>query len=318
MDDTATLELCANCGKSGNDVDKLKKCNACYLVKYCDVECQKAHRPEHKKDCRTRAAELKDIELFSEGHKHYLEDCPICLMPMPIDEKYGVLHYCCMKLICFGCSHQRRIVDHGYAQVDVTQDACPLCRGRLPPSRDNRANLKIIQRRVDAGDPKAHEYLGDLYSKGKRGLPVDKARAVELWTEAARLGSVSAHFQLCAAYAMGDGVGRSMKLSIRHCESAAKNGHPLARHNLGCDELDVRNYKRALKHWMISAKMGYEESLTSILELCKHGHASKDDYACALAGYQMAVDERMSPERTAVEEIMRQMSGTVLSSGTVV
>ena len=77
---TATLELCANCGKSDNDVDKLKKCNACYLVKYCDVECQKAHRPEHKKDCRTRAAELKDIELFSEGHKHYLEDCPICLI----------------------------------------------------------------------------------------------------------------------------------------------------------------------------------------------------------------------------------------------
>ena len=162
----AALDTCANCGKSGNDSNvKLKKCNACYLVKYCGVECQKAHRPKHKKDCRTRATELKDIELFSEGHDHYLEDCPICLMPMPINEKYVVLHFCCMKLICMGCSHRKRLVDHGYgAQVDVTKEACPLCRSTV--SRDDRENLKIIQRRVDAGDPNDHEYLGDFYSEG--------------------------------------------------------------------------------------------------------------------------------------------------------
>ena len=147
---------------------------------------------------------------------------------------------------------------------------------------------------------------------------MDKARAVESWTEAARLSSVSAHFELCAALALGNGVGRSMKLSIHHCEIAAKGGHPLARHNLGCDESDLRNYKRALKHWMISAMMGHEESLTSILELCKHGNASKDDYARALAGFQKAVDERTSPERTSAKELRRLMSGTVLSSGAVV
>eukprot|EP00956_Cyclotella_meneghiniana_P005999 scaffold7807_cov62-Cyclotella_meneghiniana.AAC.3 len=276
-----------------------------------------AHRPRHKKECKKRAAELKHIELFNEdGPSHYLEDCPICLAPMPVDEEYTVLNFCCMKYICAGCTDRRRFVDHGYAQIDVSQNVCPLCRTTV--SRDQRENLQIIQRRVDAGDHVAYKYLGDLYSMGRRGLPVDKTRAVELWTESARLGSAAAHFDLANAYRKGDGVDRSMKLATHHLEIAAKGGHPLARHNLGCEEANLCNYRRALKHWMISAKMGYEKSLTCILDLCKYGDATKDDYAVALAGFRKADDERKSPDRTLAEERMRRMSGTILSTGRVV
>ena len=54
----STEDVCANCGKQGSDT-KLKDCTACRLVKYCGVECQKAHRKQHKKTCKKRAAELK-------------------------------------------------------------------------------------------------------------------------------------------------------------------------------------------------------------------------------------------------------------------
>ena len=63
--------VCANCGKHGDGeggVVKLKNCTACLLVKYCSVDCQKAHRKHHKKACRQRVAELKDEQLFSQGH----------------------------------------------------------------------------------------------------------------------------------------------------------------------------------------------------------------------------------------------------------
>ena len=43
---------CAACGKSANDDVKLKQCSACKLVAYCNVTCQKAHRKEHKEDCK--------------------------------------------------------------------------------------------------------------------------------------------------------------------------------------------------------------------------------------------------------------------------
>ena len=51
-----TTSTCAACGKASDD---LKDCTACHLVKYCNRECQIAHRPKHKKECRKRSAELK-------------------------------------------------------------------------------------------------------------------------------------------------------------------------------------------------------------------------------------------------------------------
>jgi len=48
----AVTMSCASCGKTGADDVKLKICTACKLVKYCSVECQKNHRPQHKKACK--------------------------------------------------------------------------------------------------------------------------------------------------------------------------------------------------------------------------------------------------------------------------
>ena len=43
------MESCAACGK----IDAgLKACAACMLVKYCNANCQIAHWPKHKKNCR--------------------------------------------------------------------------------------------------------------------------------------------------------------------------------------------------------------------------------------------------------------------------
>ena len=55
---------CANCGRGAAEVEgdgvKLKTCTGCKSVRYCDVKCQKEHRPKHKQECKKRAAELKD------------------------------------------------------------------------------------------------------------------------------------------------------------------------------------------------------------------------------------------------------------------
>eukprot|EP00985_Skeletonema_marinoi_P020392 scaffold12117_cov76-Skeletonema_marinoi.AAC.2 len=37
----ADTSCCASCGIAGGDDIKLKKCNGCYLVKYCSLKCQK-------------------------------------------------------------------------------------------------------------------------------------------------------------------------------------------------------------------------------------------------------------------------------------
>ena len=84
---------------------------------------------------------------------------------------------------------------------------------------------------------------------------------------------------------------------MRHYEIAAKGRHPAARHDLGLFDHDAGRRDRALKHFMISAKMGYEVSCIAIKFMFTHGDATKDDYAEALAGFRDATDEMRSPQR---------------------
>ena len=46
--DVSMESCCANCGAESGDAVKLKNCTACRLVKYCGVDCQKAHRGQHR------------------------------------------------------------------------------------------------------------------------------------------------------------------------------------------------------------------------------------------------------------------------------
>ena len=88
---SATIDKCAACGKEG---DSLKACTACFIVKYCNRDCQISHRKQHKKECKKRAAELYDEKLFKEPP---IDECPICMLPMPIRSDDTCVEICCGK-----------------------------------------------------------------------------------------------------------------------------------------------------------------------------------------------------------------------------
>ena len=115
--------------REGNDDGvKLKNCTACFLVKYCSVDCQKIHRKKHKKACRERTAEIKDEELFSQGHERF-HICPISLLPIPFPvEDHARMRICCMKKVCAGC--YLAVIKGGLIE------ACPFCRTPLPTRFD--------------------------------------------------------------------------------------------------------------------------------------------------------------------------------------
>lgn len=83
-----------------------------------------------------------------------------------------------------------------------------------------------------------------------------------------------------------------------YLEKAAKKGHVGSRHNLGGFELkENRNFDRALRHYMISAKTGFNPSLDLVRGLLTLNRATKTQYAEALKGYQDAVEETKSSQR---------------------
>ena len=282
------VEACAHCGKRGSDAVRLKNCTACLLVKYCGVDCQKAHRKQHKRACKRRSAELKDEQLYSQGHERPEGDfCPICTLPIPLPvDDHSISESCCMKKICKGC---------GIAAARRGMTDCAFCR--TPTPGNDAVLLRMVRARVKKKDPEAIHFLGNQYYNGQLGLQKDMEKAVELFTEAAELGSVDALYNLGVAYRRGDGVQEHKAKGAEFLTKAAMQGHVESRYNLSCDEFQKENYHLAVRHGMIAAKMGYKDSLEMIKTLFKGGAATKEQYAEALKGYQDAVEEMKSHDR---------------------
>ena len=287
-------EACANCGKHGSDAVKLKNCTACLLVKYCGVDCQKAHRKQHKKVCKQRAAEIKDEQLYSQGHERPEGDfCPICalLIPLPMQD-YSAFNVCFMKKICNGCD---------LAAKKRGMGDCPFCRTTTPHNDVDR--LAMVRARIEKKDPVAITLLGGKYAHGGLGLQTNVRMAIKLWEEAAKLGSVDALYNLGVAYDFGKGVQEDKARAGELYKIAAMQGHVESRHNLGFDEGDEGNHDRAVRHYLISAKMGYEDSVENIKQMFVDGEATEDQYAQALKGYQNAMEEMKSHDRDEAKRL---------------
>ncbi len=237
-------------------------------------------------------------DLFTLPDSSHLGECPICFLPLPIEQKKSTLSKyslmsCCSKYICNGCNiaNQMREIAAGL------KPRCAFCREPISKSQEESDKRMTMTKRVKKNDQVAMRFMGNK----KRCHEGDYKGAVEYLTKAAELGEAEAHFNLSTLYREGRGVDKDMKKYTYHLEEAAIRGHPGARHNLGCLEADNGRCERAAKHFIIAANLGYEDSLQKIRELYADGHASKEDYADALRAYQVAVDATKSTEREAAE-----------------
>eukprot|EP00986_Skeletonema_menzelii_P015015 scaffold10835_cov153-Skeletonema_menzelii.AAC.4 len=280
-------KACSGCGiAEGGDV-KLKDCSACKLVKYCGIECQRKHRSQHKKDCKRRAAELRDELLFKQPESSHRGDCPICCLPLSLDKQKSVLMGCCLKMICNGCDYANPMDVVG---VKICQK-CPFCR--LPTAKSQEVLESNLMKRVEANDPVAmYQMAGYRYQEKKF------SGAIEYYTKAAGLGHAEAHYELsCLYHDGGKGVKQDKKRCLYHAEEAAIGGHPIARYNLASNEIEHGRFERAAKHWIIGAKLGHDNSLDGVKTSFKTGFVSKEDFAAALRAHQAAVDATKSPQR---------------------
>jgi len=286
------VSACANCGKGEEAGINLKSCTACKLVKYCNRECQIAHRPQHKKACKKRAKELHDEKLFEQPPP--LEDCPICMLRLPTLVSGRTYMVCCGKMICSGCIHavQSRAAKAGRIKED---DICPFCR--TPPAITDEETIGRYEKRIELNDTYAIYNMGGYHARGLYGLSQNIAKALEFWHRAAELGSAEAYFCLGIAYDDGDGVERDMKKARHYWELAAINGDLQSRYNLGAREQNAGNFDRALKHLMIAAGSGCADSLDNIKQNHLRGHISKDNYANALRSFQAYLDDIKSDQR---------------------
>ncbi len=281
---------CASCGITEGDDVKLMKCTACKLARYCSVACQKEHRGKHKRECKKRAAEIRDEILFMQPESSHLGDCPICLLPLSIDGAKYTTTMCCFKVVCRGCAlaNDRREIR------ESLERKCPFCRHPLPKSQ---ADIDLgIKKRAESNCPVALRWMGDVYyTKG------DYGSAFQYYTKAAGLNNAQAHYELSHMYYDGRGVEKDTKMENYHLEEAAIGGHPEARYNLGVNAGKIGNIKRAVKHHIIAASLGDGDAVSVLKKGCRVGQISKEDFAAALRAHQAAIDATKSPQREVAD-----------------
>jgi len=274
MSSATAIDKCAACGTEGGD--SLKACTACFMVKYCNRDCQISHRRQHKKECKKRAAELYDEKLFREIER---EECPICMLTLPIDGyQTSMFKTCCGKRICMGCVRAMKMSEG--------KDLCAFCR--TPTTYSNEENISRTKNLMDNGNANAFNQIASYYERGDYGLPQDTEKANELYLKAGELGCAAGYYNLGNAYYCGRGVELDMKKAKKYWELAAMNGNVFARYNLGGMEWQAGNRQRSVKHKIIAAKTGHEEALHAVTDVYENevGLVTKEEYADTLRAYQ--------------------------------
>ena len=240
----------------------------------------------------------RDVFLFAQSENSCYGDCVICCLPMPFKRDHAYLMPCCTNMICGGCflANKKRERDDWEKRnrIGLLKYSCPFCRQPIPVTEaEFQANL--VKRANEANDPAALREVGLRlgYSKG------DYATAFHYWTKAAEMGDIEAHHFLSGLYRNGEGVTRNLNKFIYHSEEATIGGHPTARYTLGAFEWECGSKERAVKHWIIAANLGEDDSMKELKKGYKEGLVSKDEYTATLRAYQTAVDAMKSPQREA-------------------
>ncbi len=94
--------------------------------------------------------------------------------------------------------------------------------------------VKIKELRADAekGNPKAQNYLGDLYFSG-RHVPKDLGEGIKWYQKSAEKGDAFGQFNLAVSFENGEGVTTNIATALKWYAKSARQGFPLAQYNLG-------------------------------------------------------------------------------------
>eukprot|EP00577_Skeletonema_sp_RCC1716_P025974 CAMPEP_0113424466 /NCGR_PEP_ID=MMETSP0013_2-20120614/29609_1 /TAXON_ID=2843 ORGANISM="Skeletonema costatum, Strain 1716" /NCGR_SAMPLE_ID=MMETSP0013_2 /ASSEMBLY_ACC=CAM_ASM_000158 /LENGTH=162 /DNA_ID=CAMNT_0000312479 /DNA_START=328 /DNA_END=813 /DNA_ORIENTATION=+ /assembly_acc=CAM_ASM_000158 len=162
-------------------------------------------------------------------------------------------------MVCSGCSHV--IFKREYEEN--LENICPFCRTHSPNSQEECH--KNTLKRAEADDPIAVCEIGEMYYRA------GDESAYKYFAKAAEMGDAVAHYNLSDSYRRGEGVEKDERKEIYHLEEAAIRGHPDARHDLATEEGRNGRFDRAVKHWVIAANLGHDDSIQRLKKCYTHG-----------------------------------------------
>ena len=139
--------------------------------------------------------------------------------------------------------------------------------------------LSRLKGRIEErNDAEAINHLAWGYQLGRYELTPNGLNAVDLYIRSGKLGCAHSYFTLGDAYENGKlGLAVDMEKAVYYYKLGAVAGEHRARYSLGRLEGNAGNGKTAVKHFMISACIGDDDSLNAMRISHASGDATKDD-----------------------------------------
>ena len=130
------------------------------------------------------------------------------------------------------------------------------------------------------------------------GAIKDAVKAMNLYHDAAEMGSGYGNFVLGSAYAYGKhGVTVDLKKARQFAERAVKLNFLPARTTLAYLEAKKGRHARSIRHYRLGAEAGYKAHMDTLWGVCNKGGMSKEDLEDTLRKYHQACDDMKSEER---------------------
>jgi len=241
----------------------------------------------------TAQEETKDIDLFAPINIEEREECPICLIPFPIENNEIIFKICCGKNICIGCV-EKHVSTEIHNGVPIEDYKCAFCC-QLTLSGPPR--VKALKKLMKRNYPDAFIEMGVIYERGKYGVLQSNTKALEMLIRAAELGYVDAFRKIGYNYMNGNLVEQDKSKAVEFYEVSAKKGSVKAHKNLALTHMTNENADECIQHLVVAASAGDQLSMDSLMEFYKDNSLSKEDLAQTLRAYQASSNEMKSKDR---------------------
>jgi len=241
----------------------------------------------------TAQAETADIDLFSPIIVTEREECPICMIPLPINETQTLFKACCGKTICNGCAIKHMLTDKDKKGASHSWDdyKCPFCQ---QPKTGNI--IKSLKKLMKKNNPGAFMQMAKGYKNGE-GVFQSDSKSVEMHIRAGEIGHANAFDHIGCAYDNGIAVKQDKSKALEFYEVGAKKGSVSAHEHLTDLQGERGNFDESIKHCRVAASAGDQDSLDKFMSLYKKEFVTKEDLTQTLRAFQTAKNAMKSKDR---------------------
>ena len=233
--------------------------------------------------------ETTDIDLFTPIPES--EECPVCMIPLHIDNAETIFMHCCGKRICRGCVSKHWLNEIVKGAHHYDDQKCIFCR--QPPVTNQTKSLRKLMKK---NNPHAFIHMASAYASGNDVMQ-SNTKALEMLICAAELGHADAYERIGKNYEDGYVVEKSLSKALAFWVVSAKKGSIPAHKELSVFHGRNENIDQYVEHLKVAAIAGDKMSMDHLMKCYKNKLLPKEDLAQILRAHQAPNDLMKSKDR---------------------